>query len=308
MTHLKPLLAVSLLTLLTLTAFKKKDNPIKKLPKEFRELFSYIPQQIYSINSQYPIEFYNSYRDTSFEYRIESFYCMKNEVTNRLYKEFLKSYADSNAPEKEINMISIDSVNWREDYIFMEPLTKLYHFHPAYWEYPVVNVSHYGAQQFCKWYEEKINSQSEGIEFQVSLPTHEEWIGAAKGGLSFNPYPWGGTYLRNIKGQFLANFVYIGPESIHTNPETGQKEGMNVKTYSQYQTTHITAPSNSFSENDYGLFNMSGNVAEMISEHGIACGGGWRSTGFDIRCTSTMTYDSSQVDVGFRPIIKIVKE
>jgi len=57
-----------------------------------------------------------------------------------------------------------------------------------------------------------------------------------------------------------------------------------------------------------GLYNMSGNVAEMIQEKGIACGGGWRSCGYDVQITSTEKYDHSDVDLGFRYFIEIVEE
>jgi hypothetical protein len=47
---------------------------------------------------------------------------------------------------------------------------------------------------------------------------------------------------------------------------------------------------------------MSGNVAELLQEPGIAAGGGWNSTGYDIRIESTMKFDGPSPTVGFRPM------
>ena len=65
---------------------------------------------------------------------------------------------------------------------------------------------------------------------------------------------------------------------------------------------------NSFEPNSIGLYNMSGNAAEMIQEKGIACGGGWRSAGYDVQITSTEKYEHSDIDLGFRYFMEIIKE
>ncbi len=100
----------------------------------------------------------------------------------------------------------------------------------------------------------------------------------------------------------------IGAEHIKKNQDTGELEitehhlsGSNFFC----DNTLVTTPVSSYSPNNYGIYNMSGNVAEMVQEEGIACGGGWRSTGYDVRCSSTMNYIESQPDLGFRPILKI---
>jgi gliding motility-associated lipoprotein GldK len=78
------------------------------------------------------------------------------------------------------------------------------------------------------------------------LPSEAEWEWAARGGYDGNPYPWGGPYTRNDKGCFLANFKplrgdYIDDGGAHT-----------------VIVAHYPA-------NDFGLYDMSGNVAEWTN-------------------------------------------
>ena len=54
--------------------------------------------------------------------------------------------------------------------------------------------------------------------------------------------------------------------------------------------------------NNYGLYNMSGNVAEMVYERGIAYGGSYLDPGYDIRIDSEKPYDAPSPLIGFRVI------
>jgi gliding motility-associated lipoprotein GldK len=78
------------------------------------------------------------------------------------------------------------------------------------------------------------------------LPTEHEWEYAARGGRDNAPYPWGGPYIRNSKGCLLANFK----PGRGNYPEDG---GL------------YTVKADAYYPNDYGLYNMSGNVAEWTS-------------------------------------------
>jgi len=62
----------------------------------------------------------------------------------------------------------------------------------------------------------------------------------------------------------------------------------------------------SYSANKFGLYNVCGNVAEMIVNEGIAVGGSWNSTGYDVRVMSVKKYFEPNPFVGFRPIIEIL--
>ena len=63
-----------------------------------------------------------------------------------------------------------------------------------------------------------------------------------------------------------------------------------------------TVPVKTFYRNAYGLYNMCGNIAEMVDECGIAIGGSWYDSGYDIRIDSQKHYDGPSPMVGFRVI------
>jgi formylglycine-generating enzyme len=145
-----------------------------------------------------------------------------------------------------------DTLVWVRDfaYSYNEPMTRNYFHHPAFDDYPVVGVDWHMANAFSYWrtklwntYEVK-SSNVNSEDFR--LPTEHEWEWAARGGHELAPYPWGGYYVRNAKGCILANFK----PGRGNYPEDG---GL------------YTVKADAYFPNDYGLYNMAGNVAEWTS-------------------------------------------
>lgn len=212
-----------------------------------------------------------------------------------------------------------DTLCWIADftYSFNEPWTDKYFWHPGFDEYPVVGVSYKQATAFTIWRSRFMNNyllskdQPEVMEYR--LPTEAEWEYASRGGLENAMYPWGGMYTRNDKGCFLANF----------KPLRGRYGDDGA------QSTLLVA---SYAPNDFGLFDMSGNVAEWTSsafdesaysfthdfnptykynalpddphvmKRKVIRGGSWKDVGFYLQCgTRTYEYqDSAKSYIGFR--------
>lgn len=145
-----------------------------------------------------------------------------------------------------------DTLVWMSDYTYSynEPYARNYYWHPAFDNYPVVGVNWKQANAFCIWRTQLMNNYlaKQGLApFQdYRLPTEAEWEYAARGGLPLSMYPWGGPYTRNNTGCFIANF----------KPLRGNygDDGAN-------QTLEVAR----YSPNEYGLYDMSGNVAEWTS-------------------------------------------
>ncbi|MBK9758472.1 MAG: SUMF1/EgtB/PvdO family nonheme iron enzyme [Flavobacteriales bacterium] len=158
---------------------------------------------------------------------------------------------------KEVINVFPDTLCWVHDftYAYNEPMTKNYFWHPAYDDYPVVGITWQQANAFNVWRTQNMMNAwlaagGEPFINDFRLPTEAEWEYAARGGLKLQAYPWGGPYIRNRQGCFLGNF----------KPLNGN--------YTDDGGFH-TVPIDSYSANDYGLYNMAGNVAE------------WTSTAFD---------------------------
>jgi gliding motility-associated lipoprotein GldK len=79
------------------------------------------------------------------------------------------------------------------------------------------------------------------------LPSEAEWEYAARGGRDLVKYPWGNPYIRNAKGCMLANF----------KPGRGNYYDDGFA---------YTAPVYSFFSNDWGLYDMAGNVSEWCED------------------------------------------
>ena len=145
-----------------------------------------------------------------------------------------------------------DTLVWISDftYSFNEPYANLYFYHPSYDNYPLVGVNWEQANAFSIWRTQLLNSSlaSDGQPFvqDYRLPSDGEWEYAARGNLDQSMYPWGGPYTRNQLGCFVANFKPLRGNYIDDG-------------------SLIPARVGSFSPNEYGLYDMAGNVAEWTS-------------------------------------------
>ncbi len=151
---------------------------------------------------------------------------------------------------KDWVLVYPDTLVWVRDftYSFNEPMTNLYFSSPSYDNYPVVGVTWKQAKAFCIWRTNYLNqtlfNSGQSIVQDYRLPIEAEWEYAARGGLDHSMYPWGGVYLRNKLGCFIANFKPL--------------RGNYTDDGSMYpaRVAYYGVP------NEFGLYDMAGNVAE----------------------------------------------
>uniref|UniRef100_A0A671S0Y0 Inactive C-alpha-formylglycine-generating enzyme 2 n=1 Tax=Sinocyclocheilus anshuiensis TaxID=1608454 RepID=A0A671S0Y0_9TELE len=148
-------------------------------------------------------------------------------------------------------------------------------------ESPVVQVSWNDAQTYCQWKQKR-------------LPAEEEWEMAARGGLEGRTYPWGNKFLLNRTN------LWQGPFPDGDAAEDGY---------------HGVAPVTAYPpQNNYGLYDMLGNVWEWTSSRFpgaqtmyVLRGASWIDTAdgsanHRARVTTRMgnTPDSASDNLGFR--------
>ena len=241
---------------------------------------------------------------------VQAFYMSTTEITNFQYMEFVYDLKNQNETEK-LKVAIPDSNLWNTSMGWeMNGYKRHYYGHPAYHSYPVVNISKEGAELYCDWLTSKYDTISNGeLNIKFRLPSKAEWIRAARGDNHFQVFAWQGIYLRNKDGQILANHLSFGSENIHYNLESKTYEIKQIAkvAHAPLDAADVTAPAKSYWPNEFGLYNMNGNVSEMIADENIAIGGDWHSPGFDIQNESFKVFDSAHPTVGFRIVASYVE-
>ncbi len=208
-----------------------------------------------------------------------------------------------------------DTTVWVRDfnYSYNDPMHQDYFYHEAYNDYPVVGISWIQAKAFCRWRTKKkndfLNTKRKSTTVpQFRLASEAEWEYAARGGLENATYPWGGPYTTSDRGCFLANF----------KPTRGNYA---------VDGALYTMEAKSYFPNDFGLYNMAGNVSEWTNtayneetyylsstmnpnvldsknHRKIIRGGSWKDVAYFLE-VSTRDYeysDSARSYIGFRTV------
>jgi len=250
---------------------------------------------------------------------IGGFYMDETEITNNEYRQFMNAMlTDSSALGVEYLMTELypDTTVWVRDFSHHmgDPMMEYYYAHPAFDDYPVVGVDWFAARKFCEWRTNYMNDwrvNQNGLFPMPNfrLPSEAEWEYAARGGRDMAKYPWGNPYIRNSKGCMLANF----------KPGRGN----------YYDDGFMyTSPVASYFSNDYGLYDMAGNVAEWCEDafseiavpvvwdlnpeykddkepRKVIRGGSWKDVAYYLE-TGTRTYeyqDTTKSYIGFRCVM-----
>jgi formylglycine-generating enzyme required for sulfatase activity len=227
----------------------------------------------------------------------------KTEVSNaefRLFLNDLKAIGNLDA----YHSYYPDSLGWQAANVANKPFDTYYFTNPAFNNYPVVNISYEAAEAYCYWLGAKYNALNNQPFGKVvfKLPTHEQWMKAGSGGKADGrQFPWNGLYLQNNRGERLCNFK---PDStLQYKGDAGKIKNKEISA-SPKGTTQLSAPVNAFFPNDIGLYNVCGNVAEMLADKGVAAGGSFDDFGYNVRIQSTKQFSGPSHDIGFRVLME----
>ncbi len=187
------------------------------------------------------------------EITLDPFYIDETAVTNFQFVEFIKATGYITEAERYgwsfVFYGLLSEEDQKRDYQVAAPTPWWYAVPGAQWnhpegkdshinerkDHPVVHVSWHDAQAYCQWIGKR-------------LPTEAEWEYAARGGLIQKKFPWGDELTPG--GEHRCN-IWQG----------------NFPDYNSLEDGFLgTAPAKSFKPNNFGLYNMAGNVWEWCND------------------------------------------
>lgn len=231
----------------------------------------------------------------------EGLYVDMTEISNFNWLEYLH-WMKTNHGETSMEYSAAlpDTLVWGEN----SPFIKHYYRHPSFHNFPVVGVSHEQALNFCNWRSDRVNemiyAQNNKAEYEAykknssavlipqvcsyRLPTEKEWD-------AFAAAPFAKKATRKHK-KYMAKYNVNGERD-----DTGKDaDGSDV-------TSSVT----SYWPNSYGMYNLVGNVAEMVMEKGKSKGGSWFHKVEEAKSGGSINYNQANHWLGFRCVCEVNK-
>jgi formylglycine-generating enzyme len=182
---------------------------------------------------------------------VRDFYLGKYELTVAQFKTFVDATGYKTDAEKN----DAGSYFWIDGKWELKPGTNWRHdaegkLRPQNeYKHPVIHLSWNDATEYCKWL-----SQKNGKTYR--LPTEAEWEYAAGNGSRHTKYSWGNGEPSGKNGGNVAD----------ESKRPGNGSSWDTKFDGYNDGYWYTAPIGSYNPNDFGLYDMTGNVWEWCSD------------------------------------------
>lgn len=270
----------------------------------------------------------------------DNIYASINELTNKDY-EFFLDYLNTNGYSDQYEVAAFDLSKYDGMPLAM---MKAYHYSynksekgkPLFSNYPAMEMTYDAAKLYCEWLTTQYNLQDDRNFKKVKfrLPSRKEWTMAALGYVNFQTWEFEDNIVRarpdgDGKPRFfeeyrIGDFDSVSYPWYHSdwfkyrnaivnhkgcplaNIKMPDKKSCNGKLMGDGFI--MTSPVMTYFSGDMGLFDVIGNVAEMIDEKGKAMGGSWDHVKGESTITSINNYNGADTRVGFRVFMDVIEE
>ena len=268
----------------------------------------------------------------------DNIYASEYELDNRDYQFFL-TYLENQHYDDLYEIAKFDFSGYDE---VNTAFAKTYHYNDDkvkvmnYSDYPTMDITFEAAKLYCEWLTAQYNAQ-ESRKYQkvkFRLPSQKEWTMAALGYVNFQSWnfednivkarPYGNEKPRYFEEYRIGDYDSVSYPWYHSDWFKSRNSIVNengcylanVKTPEGYKCTNeiegdgfrLMSPVGTYFSNDMGLYDVIGNVAEMINEPGKAMGGSWNHLPEESTITSINQYDERSGTVGFRVFMEVIEE
>jgi formylglycine-generating enzyme required for sulfatase activity len=242
------------------------------------------------------------------------------EISNISYREMIYWYKKKYGLNSEIvsyilpvaspvNVTKTDTVLNTITYSF--PYLNL----PEYHDYPVVGITYNQALLFCNWRSDRVNELYFVTENKIKvdsanlylldslydipkkvkyrLPTIEEWEYASFGGLDTTIYKFGyKDFIDNNGFTKSLTFDYVEKKMEIENDTI-------IDDFPKTESVYYGKP------NEFGCYNLVGNVSEIVQEEGIYKGINWKENIDEFKISDDFFYSEPSFWLGFRCICEL---
>lgn len=245
----------------------------------------------------------------------QNYYIDETEVTNQEWQNFLNYVRSDSTLRAYQRLVPAATAQPTPDYFT----------NPFYRYYPVVGITYGQAQDFCRW---RSSIVSEEVQWSRAtrqprpgrityrLPTEQEWEFAA-GSFTGQPYgtacptrqvqvdPAAAAYLQ-LRARSTTPAAQVAQDIAAFNATKPSITWFNCRRELPYflqaptpDYVHSTPP------NAFGLYQLLGNVAEMVQEPGLTKGGSYRDSPEACAIRARGTYAGPAPTVGFRCVCEV---